>query len=90
MPEATPNPILFYNDGTVRKYSEWGTYPVFYVANDYNTICATCVQENLEQCQDSNDSEWFVTGHGINYENYSCICGHCSQTIESAYGGSEA
>jgi hypothetical protein len=87
MPETTPNPILFTDNGQVLRYAWPGGYPVFYVCDDGGALCPTCVQENLEQCQDADDCELFVTTHGINYENDSLYCDHCSETIESAYGG---
>ena len=85
MPETTPNPILFYNDGTVRRYTMVGGYPVFYIASHHLPLCSSCVQENVKACQDV-DSEHFVTGHGVNWECDSLYCDHCYQTIESAYG----
>ena len=73
---------------TVRRYTMVGGYPVFYIANHHWSLCATCVQEKITACKDV-DSEYFVTGHAVNYEDDSLYCDHCSQTIESAYGGSE-
>ena len=87
MPETTPNPILFTDNGQVLRYAWPGGYPVFYVCDDGGALCPPCVQENLEQCTEDAWGGWYVTAHGINYENDSLYCGRCSKTIESAYGG---
>jgi hypothetical protein len=86
MKETTPTPILFTDNGQVLRYAWPGGYPVFYIANDCDALCPTCVQENLELCKDPDDCEFFVTGHAVNWESDSLCCDHCSKTIESAYG----
>ena len=82
-----PSPILLMPDGSVRKFSAWGCYPIFHLTSDAAVLCATCVEENMEQCTDDThiDSGWYVVGHAVNWENPRLHCDHCSQRIESAY-----
>lgn len=81
-----PNIIVSGIDpNTVPKYSSVGCYPVFYLTADNSVLCPECVEENLEQCCDKDDPQWFVVDSDANWESQMC-CDHCSEDIESAYG----
>ena len=84
--------ILIMPDGAVRKFSEWGGYPIFHVTSDGACLCSTCVEENMEQCTDDEhpDSGWYITGHGVNWEDPQLHCCNCNGRIESAYAEVEA
>ena len=84
--ETARQAILFMADGTtVRKYSEWGSYPVFYVTADNTVLSADAVQDNLKQCRDPDDPQWYVVAHDANWENPDLYCDHTGERIESAY-----
>lgn len=82
------NPAILMLDSqpnTVVRFSSVGSYPVFYVTDDAGALCATCVQDEIEQCIDPENSGFHVATHDVNWENPSLYCDHCSQRIESAY-----
>ena len=59
-------------DGSVRRYTSIGTYPIFYVSG-HRALCPECADgvEDLIQ--------------GANWENPALHCDECEQRIESAY-----
>lgn len=73
----------FYNK--VRKYTDIGGYPIFHVTKDGGVLCADCIEDNEDQCADPNDAGFYVTGHGVNWEDPHLHCDHCHKRIESAY-----
>ena len=58
--------ILFNEDSTVQRYAWPGGYQILYLAKDGETLCPDCVQGDLEQCQDPDNSQWFVVAHFVN------------------------
>ena len=68
-------------------YYAWpGGYPLFYITKDNNVLCPKCTNENIELLSDEHDSQWYIVGYDINYEDDSLYCDHCNERIESAYG----
>lgn len=59
---------------TLPKYSSWGSYPLAYMVNDHQVLCADC----------ATDSEEEVTPFE-NWEDPHMYCNDCSVRIESAY-----
>jgi hypothetical protein len=63
-----------------------GLYPVYYITQDAGILCPKCVNDNLALCQDSNDSQWYVTHTFVNWESTDTVCDNCNCQLESAYG----
>ncbi len=82
-PEPKPNPhnLPTYSDGTLRKYTDLGCYPVLYLDSRDNVLCAECAEE-------SRSSE-YTAEHpvvaDVNYGDPHLHCDECSERIESAY-----
>ena len=62
----------------MRKYSEWGSYPLMYVTHENEVLCSECAEE----------SEQETTAHA-NWEDPHLYCDGCSERIESAYAEPE-
>ena len=68
-------------------YYAWpGGYPFFYITEDGGILCPKCCNENKELLNDEYDSQWFVIGYEVNWEDGELYCNHCYEKIESAYG----
>ncbi len=65
--------------GNLYKYSSVGSYPLFYISDECNALCADCANER----QDED-----ISAHA-NWENSALYCDSCSQRIESAYAEEE-
>ncbi len=63
-------------DGSLPRYSSIGTYPLFYLTMEGETLCA--------ECANTRDREG-IDGQEANYENPSLYCDECCDRIESAY-----
>ena len=72
-------------DGTVLKYTSIGSYPLYYITADGGVLSSNAVQENLDLCKDSDDSQWYVVGVEANWEDPALCCDHTGERIESAY-----
>lgn len=64
-------------------------YPIFYLTADNGVLCPNCANENINLINDEYDTQWYIISYGINYEDTSLYCDHCSKIIESAYGDDE-
>ena len=53
-----------------------GAYPLYYIAEGYQTLCSECATKRVED----------VTAHDIHWEGAPMICDDCSVQIESAFG----
>lgn len=75
-------------DGKLPCYTWPGGYPLYYVVKDCAALCPECANEaylaNL--CEDEEDSQWYLIGYDINWEDNSLYCEHCNKVIDSAYG----
>lgn len=61
------------------KYTSVGSYPLYYLVNNWKVLCAECV-DDLDPDIDDVDT---VTPH-VNWES-EIYCDECSRDIESAY-----
>lgn len=75
------------NDGKFPAYAWPGGYPIIYIANDGETVCADCMNDpsNADWAFDK-DSHDRVVGWDIYYEGPPEHCVNCNAEIESAYG----
>ena len=72
--------ILRMRDGSVRKYSEFGAHPLYYVSKGC-ALCPTCADKTVEEGEAEDDD----FEPQVNYERL-IHCDQCSEQIESAYG----
>lgn len=63
------------------KYIWPGGYPVYYITEENETVCAECANHET-----SDPVEYWT----VNYEDDDLYCADCNEKIESAYGGSDA
>lgn len=68
--------------GKLRRFTNVGCYPLFYVTRKCGVLCAECAGEN-----DYQDDP--VDGAEVNWEAPDLYCDACSQRIESAYAEDE-
>ena len=68
---------LLTTAGTLSAYAWPGGYPLFYMDEQNNVLCAACANEN-----DDFDSP--ITATDVNWESR-LYCDHCSDPIEAAY-----
>lgn len=72
------------------KYTSLGSYPVFYIVSDGESLCVNCVRENYRvissAVRERSRDGWRVIACDVNYEDITMTCAHCGQLIESAYG----
>lgn len=78
------NEAILWCGNSVRKYSDVGSYPVYYVTKDGSALSAEAVLDTYSECCDP-DSDSYVTGHDINWENEELYCGETGEQIECAY-----
>lgn len=78
--------IVYHGNGCVHplagelpKYSSAGCYPIFYVTDYGNVLCADCANDMM-----TDDEFETVTDYDCNWENPELYC-ECSERIESAY-----
>lgn len=78
----------------VPKFSSVGCYPIFYLTSDGESLCADCVNSEIESIDDAirdhatnprEHSGWRIVAADVNWENPAMICAHCNKRIESAY-----
>ena len=71
-----------------------GGYPLYYLCNDGEAMCPTCVNENIVLIDDAiklvtSDrrlhDDWALEAVDVNYEDPDLICCNCDKRIESAY-----
>lgn len=71
------------------KFAWPGGYPIYGVTRDGAALCVDCMRAEYRQIAYArrhklNDG-WCVEAIGINYEDGSLFCDHCSKQIEAAY-----
>jgi hypothetical protein len=52
-----------------------GGYPLYYLCEDGDILCAECAHEFEDD----------IAGHDVNWEDPDLFCVHCQKRIESAY-----
>lgn len=71
-------------------YAWPGGYPRYAVTSDSEVLCFKCVKAEYKRILHAVKHQlrdgWRVDGFGINWEDVSLYCAHCSEQIESAYG----
>lgn len=65
-----------------------GGYPLFLIAADGGCLCFACTRKEYRRAT-SDAPDWKIIACEINWENTDLACDHCSQPIQSAYGGDE-
>src|SRR5689334_20020693 len=84
---------LRQDNGQYRKYTDLGSYPIFYITMDDGILCPDCAngQNDSEAIRDDldptspNDRQWIVADADVNWEDPDMWCDHCNARIESAY-----
>lgn len=72
-------------------YSWPGAYPIIYVVDDGDILCADCVNDSTNPVHFGGDADgWRVEALDIHYEGAPETCAHCGKSIESAYGDPDA
>lgn len=72
-------------DGTLPAYAWPGGYPIYYLADDCETLCPDCA--NLPEAHEGGDKDgWRIEAQDVHYEGEPIVCAHCNKEIESAYG----
>lgn len=65
------------DDGTLPAFAWPGGYPIYYLTEEEETVCASCA--NTET---SDPAEYGM----VNWEDNDLVCADCGEFIESAYG----
>ncbi len=74
-------------DGTVRRYTMVGSYPLFYLDSRDNCLCASCADETIadhDSPEGGIDVRDLPVGAHVNWESL-LYCDQCSTQIEAAY-----
>jgi hypothetical protein len=66
-------------------FTTWGAYPLIYICQDGEAVCADCVNTESE-FRTVDSPEWNVVEVEINWEDNGAMCANCNSPIESAYG----
>jgi hypothetical protein len=66
-------------DGALPTYAWPGAYPLYYLNNHSDVLCAVCANNHA-------DYDETIVAQGANMEDESLTCDHCSKRIESACG----
>lgn len=84
--DKNPNiQVLDIDPSRVARYSTYGSYPLYYLAKDGGVLSAEAVEENIDQCCDPDEPQWYVVAYDTNYDNPELYCSHTNKRIESAY-----
>ena len=85
---------LDVNRNPLPKFTSVGCYPLQYIMSDGESLCADCVNSEIDQIDDAHreaktnpreHSGWLVVGVQANWEDPDCRCANCGDRIESAY-----
>jgi len=69
------------------KYAWPGAYPIMYLMNDGELLCADCVNDPSNPVHFGGDNDgWRIESVYVHYEGGPEFCAHCGDTTESAYG----
>ena len=67
-------------DGSLRRFTMVGGYPIFYATKKDEALCAECAADRPDD----------VERESVNWENESLHCDECSEKIECAYPSDES
>lgn len=68
-------------------YAWPGAYPIIYVVDDGDVLCADCVNDPTNPTHFGGDADgWRVEGCQLHMEGAPEHCAHCNREIPSAYG----
>ena len=67
-------------DGSLRRFTKVGGYPIFYLDKNNEALCPECA---------SVPDEEKIGGALVNWEDESLYCDECGGSIECAYPGDE-
>jgi hypothetical protein len=68
--------------------SAWpGGYPIVYVMDDGEILCADCANDPTNPVHEGGDADgWRLEGYSLHLEGSPEHCAHCNKAIASAYG----
>jgi len=70
------------NNGKLPAYAWPGGYPILYLDQHNETLCAECATRDLND-PDTDDKP---VAYDVYYEGPNVFCAECNKEIESAYG----
>ena len=81
------NILLMVHSETVANHAHG--YPLVHYTEDFDVICDQCIGDNITDCTDPKNKEWFITSNHIYWEGPPLQCDQCTNQIESSYGDPE-
>jgi hypothetical protein len=71
------------------RFTSLGSYPVFFLASDGETLSPQAVLDNVwlagRSTRDRDNNEWCIIGCEVNWEAMDMVCAHTGERIECAY-----
>lgn len=88
MTEKRFKPIERLSNGELPANTWPGAYPLMYVMEDGEVICAECANghKGSEAKEGHDDPQWNIVGQMVHWEGGPAECAHCLTDVESAYG----
>jgi len=84
-------PNIKSDDGTYLAYAWPGGYPIVYVMDDAEVLCADCMNDPSNPIHGGGEADgWRLDGYQIHWEGAPEVCAHCNKEIPSAYGEPDA
>lgn len=75
------------SEGRVPKYAWPGGYPMAFLVDDGEVLCADCVNDPSNPVHEGGEADgWRVEGYVVHWEGGPLTCSHCNVEIPSAYG----
>jgi hypothetical protein len=74
----------FANGETAPSFTDLGGYPLVYICQDSETVCAKCIN-TVPEFHSENDPQWNVEAVDVNWEDDSIYCASCNEAIPAAY-----
>ena len=74
--------VLRNDDGSLPSYTPLGGYPLLYLDDEDETLCAKCATIDLER--DTTDDLSYSPM--VHFEGSPVFCAECNEEIHSAYG----
>ena len=86
-PSLDLTPYLL-DSGVVQSYAWPGGYPIYFIMQDGEAMCPSCVTRNkklINEAYADRDVQWNVVSSSVNYEDTDLYCCNCNAKIEAAY-----